>query len=110
MSENTRRPSITSTSFLRQAWALIKPYWVSEERWAARGLLATLITLNLGLVFITVLINQWNNDFFNALQNKDSSAFSQQLMCGWRWQRCILLSPSSSSNSICGWRSAGDAG
>ena len=79
MSENTRL-SITTTSFLRQVWALTKPYWVSEERWAARGLLATLITLNLGLVFITVLINKWNNDFFNALQNKDSSAFSHQLM------------------------------
>jgi putative ATP-binding cassette transporter len=79
MSDNTRLP-ITTPSFLRQVWALTKPYWFSEERWAARGLLAAVITLNLGLVAITVLINKWNNDFFNALQNKDSSAFSQQLI------------------------------
>lgn len=79
MSDNTSL-SVTNTSFLRQVWALTKPYWVSEERWAARGLLAALITLNLGLVFITVLINKWNNNFFNALQNKDSGAFSHQLL------------------------------
>jgi putative ATP-binding cassette transporter len=79
MSDNTRLP-ITTPSFLRQVWGLTKPYWFSEERWAARGLLAAVITLNLGLVAITVLINKWNNDFFNALQNKDSSAFSQQLI------------------------------
>src|SRR5215475_11737940 len=78
MSDNIRLP-ITTKSFLRQVWALTKPYWFSEERWAARGLLATLIALNLGLVYITVLINQWNNNFFNALQNKDSGAFSHQL-------------------------------
>src|SRR5215510_4429709 len=72
--------SITTKSFLRQVWALTKPYWFSEERCAARGLLAAVVTLNLGLVFITVLINKWNNDFFNALQNKDSGAFSHQLM------------------------------
>ena len=79
MSESTRL-SITPRSFLGQVWALTKPYWVSEERWAARGLLAAVVTLNLGLVFITILINKWNNDFFNALQNKDSVEFSHQLL------------------------------
>src|SRR5262249_33190450 len=79
MSES-RRLSITTKSLVRQVWALTKPYWFSEERWAARGLLAAVVALNLGLVFITVLINIWNNDFFNALQNKDSGAFSHQLI------------------------------
>jgi putative ATP-binding cassette transporter len=91
MSESTRL-SITTRSFLRQVWALTKPYWFSEERWAARGLLAAVVTLNLGLVFITVLINQWNNDFFNALQNKDSGAFSHQLSM---W---LILAPISLTN------------
>src|SRR5215471_3858638 len=39
MKENARL-SITPNSFLRQVWALAKPYWFSEERWVARGLLA----------------------------------------------------------------------
>ncbi len=79
MSESIRL-SIASRSFLRQVWALTKPYWWSEDRWVARGLLAAVVTLNLGLVFLTVLINEWNKDFFNALQNKDSGVFSQQLL------------------------------
>ena len=55
-------------SYLGKVWALIKPYWtVSEEKWAARGLLAAVVAINLGIVFITVLINKWNNAFFNAL-------------------------------------------
>ncbi|MBX6320517.1 MAG: ABC transporter ATP-binding protein/permease [Rhodospirillaceae bacterium] len=71
--------------FLRQLWALTRPYWFSEERWAARGLLAVIVALNLGLVYITVLINAWNNLFFNALQNRDYGAFLHQIL---RW--CLL--------------------
>ena len=29
-------PNVTRT-FLADLWALSKPYWFSEERWAARG-------------------------------------------------------------------------
>ena len=57
---------------LREAWALSYPYWFSEERWAARGLLLAAIALNLGIVYINVLLNQWNNAFYDALQYKDS--------------------------------------
>ncbi len=74
------RLSITSRSFLKQAWALTRPYWFSEERWAARGLLAAVVALNLGLVYLTVRFNRWHNDFFNALQNKDADQFWRQLL------------------------------
>ncbi len=57
---------ITKT-FLADLWGLTKPYWYSEERWAARGLLAVIVALNLGLVYVNVLLNQWNNDFYNTL-------------------------------------------
>lgn len=72
-------------AFLANVWLLAGPYWFSEERWVARGLLAVVIGLSLGLVYISVLINQWNNDFYNSLQNLDQHAFYQQLM------RFILL-------------------
>jgi vitamin B12/bleomycin/antimicrobial peptide transport system ATP-binding/permease protein len=65
--------------FLPQLWALTKPYWFSEERWAARGLLAIIVALNLGLVYINVQINLWNNDFYNTLQNMDKDGFFYQL-------------------------------
>ena len=61
-------------TFLADLWGLTRPYWFSEERWGARSLLAVVIALNLALVYIRVLINLWNNDFYNTLQNLDQSA------------------------------------
>jgi vitamin B12/bleomycin/antimicrobial peptide transport system ATP-binding/permease protein len=69
-------------TFLKDLWRLTKPYWFSEERWAARGLLALIIALNLGLVYIEVLLNQWQNGFYNTLENKDITGFYQAL---WRF-------------------------
>ena len=64
---------------LRNAWALTRPYWFSEDRWAAWGLLLAVVALNLGIVFINVLLNKWNNTFYNSLQDKDYAVFVQQL-------------------------------
>jgi putative ATP-binding cassette transporter len=68
-----------SPQTLRTLWALACPYWFSEERWIARGLLAATIALNLGLVAINVWLNRWNAMFFNALQAKDFPVFLHQL-------------------------------
>ena len=65
---------------LRNAWALARPYWFSEDRWAAWGVLLVVIALNLGIVFINVLLNKWNNTFYNSLQDKDYAVFVQQLI------------------------------
>ena len=59
---------------------MIHPYWSSEDRWAAWGLLLTVVLLTLGMVYINVLFNQWNNAFFNALQEKNQTAFLAQLL------------------------------
>ena len=69
------RLSLTGHSTLGKAWALSKPYWSSEERWAARSLLAAVIGLALFMVFIDVQINSWYNNFYNALQNKQVDDF-----------------------------------
>ncbi len=68
--------------FLKDLWRLTKPYWFSEDRWRARGLLALIVAINLGLVYLEVLFNQWNNGFYNALQNQDIAAFHEAL---WRF-------------------------
>jgi vitamin B12/bleomycin/antimicrobial peptide transport system ATP-binding/permease protein len=60
---------------LTTLWALLRPYWFSEERWGARGLLALVVGLNLAGVFLSVLLALWNRQFFDALQGKDYSAF-----------------------------------
>lgn len=62
-------------SFCKAVWSLFKGYWNSDEKWKARGLLGTVILLNFAAVYIVVLINQWYNTFYNALQNYDQNAF-----------------------------------
>ncbi|MBB5501004.1 ABC transporter ATP-binding protein/permease [Paraburkholderia sp. MM5384-R2] len=62
------------------AWTLIKPYWVSEERGIAWGLLVTIIVMNLLVVWINVRLNSWSRDFYNALQAKNVHDFPHLLM------------------------------
>ncbi|MBO1081511.1 ABC transporter ATP-binding protein/permease [Roseomonas haemaphysalidis] len=69
---------------LRDAWALAKPYWNSEEKWKARGLLAVIVALQLGLVALNVVLTYWQNAFYNTMQNKDGEAFTQLLVWGHR--------------------------
>ena len=61
-------------------WRLAAPYFRSEERWVARLLLASVIAIELALVAIDVLINQWNNRFYNALQDRNWETFVSELM------------------------------
>ncbi|AHG19263.1 ABC transporter ATP-binding protein [Chania multitudinisentens RB-25] len=69
-------------------WLLIKPFWVSEEKWRAWAMLIAIIALSLGLVYISVLINQWNQVFYDALQNKNYPVFKEQL---WRFTYLALI-------------------
>ena len=62
------------------AWSLIKPYWISEERGIAWGLLVAIIAINMTVVWINVRLNRWNADFYNALQSKNVHDFPQLLL------------------------------
>ena len=65
--------------FARRVWALSAPYFRSEDKWKARGLLAAIVVLNLAAVYMLVLLNEWNRVFYDALQNKDAAVFWTQL-------------------------------
>ena len=65
--------------FMARVWALSAPYFRSEDKWKARGLLLAIVLLNLGAVYMLVLINEWNRVFYDALQNKDAGVFWTQL-------------------------------
>jgi putative ATP-binding cassette transporter len=73
-----------SGSFFSRVWKLVTPYWRSEEKGIAWLLLVAVIALSLFSVFISVLINSWYKDFYNALQNKDLAAFTHLILyfCG----------------------------
>jgi len=64
--------------FLRDAWNLAWPYWKSDEKWWAIGLLVAVVALNLILVGINVRFNSWYKDFYNALQEYDWPEFWRQ--------------------------------
>lgn len=66
-------------TFTAKVWALSLPYFKSEEKWKARGLLAAIVLLNLAAVYMLVLINDWNRLFYDALQNKQADVFWTQL-------------------------------
>ena len=66
----------------RAIWRLLKPYWISEDKWKASALLMAVVALALGMVYLNVLFNDWNRDFYNALENKDFAVFKAQL---WRF-------------------------
>jgi vitamin B12/bleomycin/antimicrobial peptide transport system ATP-binding/permease protein len=66
-------------TFTGKVVALALPYFNSDEKWKARGLLAAIIALNLAAVYMLVLLNEWNRVFYDALQNKDAATFWREL-------------------------------
>jgi len=61
-------------------WRIAAPYFLrAEDRWYGRLLLAAVIAIELSIVGITVLVNQWNANFYNALQDRNWSTFIYQL-------------------------------
>lgn len=67
-------------SFFRNFLRLLTPYWTSEEKWSAFGLL----TLNVVCIIIgvraTVALNNFHRDFFDALQNFNKPALITALI------------------------------
>ncbi len=66
-------------STLAIVWRIAVPYFRSEDKWAGRGLLGAVIAIELSLVAIDVLLNQWSNRFFNALQDRNWDSFVREL-------------------------------
>jgi vitamin B12/bleomycin/antimicrobial peptide transport system ATP-binding/permease protein len=66
-------------STVRDFTRIAVPYFRSEDRWAGRVLLLTVIALQLFQVWLNVRFNAWYNTFYTALQNKDWDTFVWQL-------------------------------
>ena len=60
-------------------WRIASPYFSSEDKWPGRILLAAVIAIELSVVGLNVLLNSWNNNFYNALQDRNWDAFVYQL-------------------------------
>ncbi|SMC16966.1 putative ATP-binding cassette transporter [Andreprevotia lacus DSM 23236] len=68
-------PKIKLRDLAHQFWSLARPYWTSDQKWQGLGLLALVVALSLAVVYMTVQVNAWYNDFYTALQNYDVPAF-----------------------------------
>src|SRR5581483_2015311 len=66
-------------STLATIWRLASPYFRSEDRAAGWLLLLAVIATELSIVAINVALNAWNNRFYNALQDRNWSAFVSEL-------------------------------
>ena len=76
--------------FFRDVWYLTKSYWQSEEKKKAFFLLGCIIVLTLGVVYMLVLLNQWNNSFYSALQNYDAKKIFDELI-HFSWLAAIYI-------------------
>ncbi|MCB1414705.1 MAG: ABC transporter ATP-binding protein/permease [Xanthobacteraceae bacterium] len=66
-------------STLATVWRIAAPYFRSEDRWAGLALLGIVVTIELGIVAIDVLLNQWRNRFYNSLQEHNWDNFVYEL-------------------------------
>jgi hypothetical protein len=91
--------------FVVKLWKLTAPYFWSEERWSARGLLAIVVGGNVFLVYLAKLLNEWNARFFTPIPRLRGSTLhadlhaslaqhARQSPCGHRvqserWSPCL---------------------
>lgn len=54
--------------------SLIARYWKSSEKKSAWAYLLGIIVLTIAAVYMTLLLNDWFNEFYSALQNYDADA------------------------------------
>ncbi|MEO8923151.1 MAG: SbmA/BacA-like family transporter [Caldimonas sp.] len=62
-----------------EGWALARPFWRAAGERRAWLLLAAVVALTLGTVWINVRFSVWNNRFYDTLQNHDLPGFWHQL-------------------------------
>lgn len=64
----------------RLIFSLISRYWKSEEKRSAYLYLGGIATLTIAAVYMTLLLNEWFNEFYSALQAYDSEAVYHGLL------------------------------
>ncbi len=71
-------------AFLVDIRRLAVPYFMGEDRWPGRVLVAAVVLLELASVFLNVQFNEWNARFYNAVQEKNFDIFKSELLyfCG----------------------------
>lgn len=77
MSQTPEAGGVRATT--RKIARLALPYFRSDQKWKARGLLGAIIGLNLLNVYLLVLYNDWYGVFYAALESRNQPVFWEQL-------------------------------
>jgi putative ATP-binding cassette transporter len=81
MTDKTRQPPgegkrpAELAAVVRRFWRVGGGFFQSEERWAARGMLALVVLLSVAQMLVQIRLNAWNAEFFDALERRDASNF-----------------------------------
>lgn len=59
----------------RSAWKVLKPFWISEEKWKAYGLLSTRLSLDVAQTYLLLRVNDWSRMFGDSIQSKKWDEF-----------------------------------
>jgi putative ATP-binding cassette transporter len=70
----------------REAWRLAKPYWASEDKLWAWGLVSAVVVLDLGAAFVNLNVTFWSRSIFNAIGSRDGAEFLVQV----KWFAVLL--------------------
>jgi putative ATP-binding cassette transporter len=74
-----QKPTLEGRDLARALWRLVRIYWTSPDaRWGAL-LLGTAVALQLGSVYVNVLVSLGQRDIGNSLGARDGAAFGQAL-------------------------------
>ena len=63
----------------KKSWSFIIPFWKSEEKYKALGMLALVVGLVLFNIGLSVRLAYWSKDFYNALEKKNYVDFIYQI-------------------------------
>jgi putative ATP-binding cassette transporter len=66
--------------FWRRLWRIGKPYWTSEQRWVALGLLAATLLLTGSIKIASVVFSYVNRDMMTALTGSNAPVFFHNLL------------------------------
>jgi putative ATP-binding cassette transporter len=69
----------------RRFFATARPYWFSDERWVARGLLGLLVLLLVGETEFSVFFNQQSGEVTSALAARDPGRFTHAIRLFFAW-------------------------
>ncbi|ELQ4231686.1 insulinase family protein [Escherichia coli] len=71
---------ITFCMLIAKYLCLLKPFWLRKNNKTSVLLIIIILAMILGVVKIQVWLNDWNNDFFNALSQKETDKLWQLVL------------------------------